>query len=94
MDDRAIECFDQTLIDAGITHEPVRTALHDYFVWATASLTRFPDSRDDVRDGLQVPLWSGCRALPRLVIRSLSCARLWGRRGAGCRGLRRVPRRG
>jgi hemoglobin len=42
MDERAIECFEQALVDTGITHEPLRTALLDYFVWATNSMTLYP----------------------------------------------------
>src|SRR5688500_6988292 len=33
MDRRAIACFDQALQDAGLTGEPLRQVLHDYFAW-------------------------------------------------------------
>ena len=59
MDRRAIACFDRALEDAGLTAEPLRQALHDYFAWATtANLARYPDSADDVPEGLAIPRWS------------------------------------
>ena len=58
MDARAIACFDDALVDAGLTGEPLRTTLHDYFVWATSYMTAYPDSPDDVPDDLQIPRWS------------------------------------
>ena len=58
MDQCALACFDQALADAGLTQEPLRTTLHDYFEWATTQLTHYPDSMDDVPDGLTVPRWS------------------------------------
>ena len=58
MDQRAIACFDQALADVGSTG-PVRAVLHDYFAWATTkSMNRYPDSAEDVPDGLRVPQWS------------------------------------
>jgi hemoglobin len=33
MDQRAIDCFDLALDDVGLTEEPLRTVLHDYFAW-------------------------------------------------------------
>jgi hemoglobin len=60
MDERAIECFDQALVDVGLDRdERVRQALHDYFAWATTTtMARFHDSADDVPDGLPIPHWS------------------------------------
>ena len=60
MDRRAIDCFDQALHDVGLsTDERLRQALHDYFAWATTTtMARFPESPDDVPDGLSIPLWS------------------------------------
>ena len=60
MDRRAIDCFDQALRDVGLsTDEPLRQALHDYFAWATTTtMARFPESPDDVPDGLSIPQWS------------------------------------
>lgn len=60
MDERAIECFDQALVDVGLDHdERLRQVLHDYFAWATTTtMSRFHDSADDVPDGLSIPHWS------------------------------------
>jgi hemoglobin len=60
MDKRAIACFDQALQDIGLGRdEPLWRALHDYFSWATtATMARYPDSADDVPDGLDIPKWS------------------------------------
>ncbi len=58
MDRRAIACFDQALTDVGLADGvPLRAALHDYFAWATGSMSRYPHSADDVPDGLPVPRW-------------------------------------
>jgi hemoglobin len=59
MDRRAIACFDQALDDAGVTAQPLRQVLHDYFAWATTTtMSRYHDSADDVPDGLPLPRWS------------------------------------
>lgn len=59
MDRRAIACFDQALQDAGLTAEPLRGALHDYFAWATTtSMARYPGSSDEVPSGSSIPRWS------------------------------------
>ncbi len=60
MDDRAIECFDRALADAGFDHDPeLRAVLHDYFAWATTdSMARYPESAEDVPVGLEIPHWS------------------------------------
>jgi hemoglobin len=58
MDRRAVACFDAALVDAGLTEEPLREVLHDYFAWATAAVSRFDHSRDDVPSGLTIPHWS------------------------------------
>lgn len=60
MDQRAIDCFDQALIDTGLGRdEQLRTTLHDYFASAVAgAMARYPRSPDDVPDGLQIPKWS------------------------------------
>ncbi|MBB2984909.1 group II truncated hemoglobin [Terracoccus luteus] len=59
MNERAVACFDLALVDAGLDGEPLRTALHDYFTWATTtSMYRFHVSADDVPAGLAVPHWS------------------------------------
>jgi hemoglobin len=59
MDERAIDCFGQALQDAGLTAEPLRQVLYDYFAWATTTaMARYHDSADDVPDGLKIPRWS------------------------------------
>ncbi|NUR88388.1 MAG: oxidoreductase [Nonomuraea sp.] len=59
MDERAIACFDQALEDAGLTAEPLRRVLHDYFAWTTrTTMARYHESADDVPDGLKIPRWS------------------------------------
>ena len=58
--ERAIACFDQALEDVGLAgDERLARVLHDYFAWATTtSMARYPDSADDVPDGLTIPRWS------------------------------------
>jgi hemoglobin len=60
MDRRAIVCFDQALVDAGLAEDPeLRQALHGYFAWATTTtMARYQDSPDDVPPGLRIPRWS------------------------------------
>lgn len=60
MDRRAITCFDQALIDVGLTGDDrVRLVLHDYFEWATTTtMSRYHDSADVVPDDLRIPQWS------------------------------------
>jgi hemoglobin len=59
MDQRAIVCFDQALEDVGLTEDPVRQVLHDYFAWATTtSMAAYQESADDVPAGLSIPRWS------------------------------------
>jgi hemoglobin len=59
MDQRAIACFDQALGDAGLTAEPLRQVLYDYFAWATTTtMAPYPESADDVPGGLSIPRWS------------------------------------
>jgi hemoglobin len=60
MDERAIDCFDQALADAGLAADQrLRQVLHDYFAWATrTTMARYPDSVDDVPEGLRIPKWS------------------------------------
>jgi len=59
MDLRAIACFDQALVDAGLAADDrLRQALHDYFAWATTTaMARYNDSASDVPDGLDIPRW-------------------------------------
>lgn len=60
MDRRAIACFDQALVDAGLADDDgLRQVLHDYFAWATTtSMAEYHESADDVPDGLRIPRWS------------------------------------
>jgi hemoglobin len=59
MDERAIACFDQAMDDVGITSDPLRGALHDYFAWATSTtMAQYHRSSDDVPDGMTIPKWS------------------------------------
>lgn len=60
MDQRAIDCFDQALQDAGLDRDDrLRRALHDYFAWATTTtMSRYHHSAEDVPDALQIPKWS------------------------------------
>jgi hemoglobin len=60
MDRRAIACFDNALQDVGLTAaEPLRHVLHDYFAWVTTTtMSRYPESADEVPEGLNIPRWS------------------------------------
>jgi hemoglobin len=60
MDQRAIACFDQALVDVGLADDDrLRAALHDYFAWATTTtMARYHRSPDDVPTGLTIPVWS------------------------------------
>jgi len=59
MDRRAIACFDVALTDVGITEEPLRQVLHDYFAWATTTtMSQYHHSAADVPSGLAIPRWS------------------------------------
>jgi hemoglobin len=60
MDRRAIACFDQALVDAGLASDAMlRQALHDYFAWATTTtMARYHHSAKDVPEGLSIPRWS------------------------------------
>ncbi|MGO9876128.1 MAG: group II truncated hemoglobin [Acidimicrobiia bacterium] len=60
MDRRAIACFDQALVDVGLSGDDrLRQVLHDYFAWATTTtMSRYHRSSEDVPDGLRIPQWS------------------------------------
>jgi hemoglobin len=60
MDRRAIACFDQALIDAGLAGDDrLCQILHDYFTWATTTtMARYHHAADDVPDRLPLPRWS------------------------------------
>ncbi len=45
--------------DAELPTEPAfRRAMHAYMVWATAEMTAYPGSADDVPDDTPMPRWS------------------------------------
>ncbi|MGW6200394.1 globin domain-containing protein [Kribbella sp. NPDC055110] len=56
MNHRAIACFDEAVIAAGID-ERVRPVLHDYFAWATFN-TMYRHRSEDIDDGQAVVQWS------------------------------------
>jgi len=59
MDRRAVDCFDAAMTDAGLTAEPLRSVLHDYFAWAaTTTMARYHLSADDVPADLSIPRWT------------------------------------
>lgn len=60
MDRRAVACFDQALIDAGLADgDALPQVLRDYFAWATTTtMSAFHESADDVPNGLGIPHWS------------------------------------
>ena len=60
MDTRAVACFDAALDEVGIgPGSRLHRVLHDYFAWATTvTMNSYPDSPDDVPEGLRVPRWS------------------------------------
>ena len=58
LDRRAVACFDAALGDVGITQDPLRKVLHDYFAWSTERMARHPDTPDTVPEGVAVPRWS------------------------------------
>jgi hemoglobin len=71
MDDlgrRFIACFDHAMDDAELPADPqFRAAMHAYMVWATADVTAFPTSSDEVPSRLSMPRWSwdGLERAPR-----------------------------
>lgn len=59
MDRRALEAFVLALDDAGLPEDPaLRRALTEYFAWGIGAMDTFPDSPDDVPDGLSIPRWT------------------------------------
>lgn len=59
MDERAQVCFVQALDDAGLPDDPrLRDTLADYFRWATAGISIYPETADAVPDGVALPHWS------------------------------------
>ncbi len=59
MDERAQDCFALALDDARLPDDPrLRAALQNYFRWATTRMGTYPDSPDDVPDGMALARWS------------------------------------
>ncbi len=59
MDDRARACFELAITDAHLPDDAVlRATLVAYFGWATAAMSSYPDSADDVPAALRLPRWS------------------------------------
>lgn len=60
MDQRAIACFDEALVDVGLERDDrLRQVLHDYFEWTTrTTMSRYPGSEEEVPEGLRIPIWS------------------------------------
>jgi hemoglobin len=58
MDRLAVACFDVALTDVGISEDPLRALLHDYFEWSTTRMAEHPDSPDTVPDRVSLPKWS------------------------------------
>jgi hemoglobin len=59
MDEAAQACFEKALDDTQLSRDArLRTSLSEYFRWATATMSSYPDSEDDVAPGLTIPKWS------------------------------------
>jgi truncated hemoglobin YjbI len=59
MNERAVDCFDEAMVDVGLHDQRLRSVLHDYFAWATwTTMYRHGESADDVPADLTVPQWS------------------------------------
>ncbi len=57
LDALVVELFDGAMDDAGITTEPLRSVLHDYFAWSTDRMGKHPDSPDAVAPDARMPHW-------------------------------------
>jgi hemoglobin len=59
MDRRAIDCFDQALVDVGVARDDrLHGVLHEYFAWATTTTMSRYESSADVPPDLPIPQWS------------------------------------
>ena len=58
MDERALACFIDAFDDAGIPDDPaLRRALSDWFAHGIGVMDSYPNSADDVPDGMAIPRW-------------------------------------
>ena len=57
LDALVVELFDGALDDVGLTEQPLRGVLHDYFAWSTDRMGLHPDSPDSVAGDARVPHW-------------------------------------
>lgn len=68
MDELANDCFVRALDDANLpTERGLRETLAAYFRWATATMSSYPDSPEDVPAGLRIPRWSWDGPVERTV---------------------------
>lgn len=65
LDALVVELFDRAMDDVGITTEPLRSTLHDYFAWSTDRMGQHPDSPDAVADDARMPHWDWDGPVPR-----------------------------
>ena len=57
LDALVVQLFDGAMDDVGITEQPLRGVLHDYFAWSTDRMGQHPDSPDSVADDVRMPHW-------------------------------------
>jgi hemoglobin len=59
MDERAIECFERAVEDAGLPDDAaLRATIVAYFRWSIERMSAYPESPDHVPAGLGVARWS------------------------------------
>ena len=73
-----VELFDAAMDDVGLTEQPLRGVLHDYFAWSTDRMGLHPDSPDSVADDALAPALGLGRARHPLTRGQL------GQLGPGC----------
>lgn len=56
MDERGTDCFARALVDAGLPAE-VHATMLAFFRWQVAEQAHYPESPEQVADGLRVPKW-------------------------------------
>jgi hemoglobin len=57
LDELVVRIFDVAMDDVGITEQPLRGVLHDYFAWSTDRMGLHPDSPDGVADDEPLRHW-------------------------------------